>query len=546
MAERYPAATWLGNGKSGGSYTGGPWRLVIHTTETRGVPGYNSGSSAPHVTIDNDGRVYQHTSFLTAARALRNEAGGVQTNREQAIQVEIVCYSQKSLADKLDKGVWVGNLPDVQWRAVVDFVQWVVEEFGVLPVVPERQAFDYAQANAPGFRMSNAEWDGFDAICGHQHVPENCVSADTPILCADLNWRPAGDLQPGDELVAFDEESPDQAGRRLRRSTVTNNDVVRDALLMVNTPAGSIRCNCDHPWLVRRGDRNKWGSWQWLPARDLQPGDEVMHVLDVWQPDRSHEAGWLAGMFDADGWLSVSSKGTYFGLSQRMELSSLIDDAELAMKEAGVECARSVTSQRSLGNSEMARLSVQSRAGILRALGVFRPKRLLADSAKAWEGGSLGKLARRVPVTSVEPWGTGSIASLETSTSTYIAGGFAMHNSHWDPGAFPWDQLAKEINPTKEIEVFLPISQKHVGERQSDIGCVARLINVAFGTNIPEDGTWGDEMVDAINDNLPGTDGKYMNGKQYANLLVAVGQTGGTPQPVPGIQYGDTVKIVKG
>ena len=54
---RYPPATWKGDGDSGGAYSSedgvlGPWRVVIHTTETSGMPGYNGGLYAPHLTYD--------------------------------------------------------------------------------------------------------------------------------------------------------------------------------------------------------------------------------------------------------------------------------------------------------------------------------------------------------------------------------------------------------------------------------------------------------------------------------------------------------------
>ena len=52
-----------------------------------------------------------------------------------------------------------------------------------------------------------------------------CVSADTPVLCADLVWRPAGDLRAGDALVAFEEnhQGAKSQGRRYQKAYVTAN-----------------------------------------------------------------------------------------------------------------------------------------------------------------------------------------------------------------------------------------------------------------------------------------------------------------------------------
>lgn len=166
--------TWLGNGKSGGSYTGEPFRVVIHTTETTGLPGYNNGASAPHFTYQPSNRTfYQHTDTDTAARALRNLPGGVQTNRAGAIQVEIVCYSDRDKAAQSASRLWVGDLGDHHLYDIRKFLEWCFAGYDVTDTWPGRQALSYSQANAPGFRMSFDSWNAFTGVCGHQHVPEN-------------------------------------------------------------------------------------------------------------------------------------------------------------------------------------------------------------------------------------------------------------------------------------------------------------------------------------------------------------------------------------
>ena len=171
---KYPSAIWKGDGVSGGTYVGLPYRVVVHTTETGGLPGYGDGWSAPHLTYLPVIRKWvQHTDLKTAARGLRNPAGGVQTNRANSIQIEVVCYSNKSLADEHSARLWVGDLTESHYADLKAFVDWAGTEFDVKPVWPGRQAFSYTEANAVGFRMTNNEWDDFTGVCGHQHVPEN-------------------------------------------------------------------------------------------------------------------------------------------------------------------------------------------------------------------------------------------------------------------------------------------------------------------------------------------------------------------------------------
>lgn len=180
---RYPPATQLDDGFDGGSFDPDyPKRLVLHTTETEGLPSYvrvdddgDESSVHPHLTYDpTEHRWYQHFPLDVSARALFNESGGVETNRAGSLQIEIICYSDKGTADKdpADR-VWAGHLDDQALEELGAAVRWFHEEYGVDLEWPERRAASYAEANAPGFRLTDSQWSGFDAVCSHQHVPEN-------------------------------------------------------------------------------------------------------------------------------------------------------------------------------------------------------------------------------------------------------------------------------------------------------------------------------------------------------------------------------------
>jgi len=211
-AARYPAATWKGDGQSGGSWTGGPYRVVLHTTETRTLPGYQGGATAPHLTYSPASRTWwQHTAMDRAARALRNNPGGVETNRRRAIQVEIICYSDRATAERVG-GTWVGHLPDTAYQDLAAFCAWT----GVQAVWPERRALSYGQANAAGFRMNAATWNDFGGVCGHQHVPEN------------LHWDPGAlDIARIVDLMKGPPMSDDITARNITATgTITANRVV--------------------------------------------------------------------------------------------------------------------------------------------------------------------------------------------------------------------------------------------------------------------------------------------------------------------------------
>ncbi|TMA43761.1 MAG: radical SAM protein, partial [Deltaproteobacteria bacterium] len=58
-----------------------------------------------------------------------------------------------------------------------------------------------AENNSPdvGFRFSLNPYRGCEHGCVY------CLGPETPILHADMTWRPIGEARLGDELVAFDE-----------------------------------------------------------------------------------------------------------------------------------------------------------------------------------------------------------------------------------------------------------------------------------------------------------------------------------------------------
>ena len=266
-----------------------------------------------------------------------------------------------------------------------------------------------------------------------------CVSEDTPILCADLVWRPAGALEVGDELIGFDEEPEERRpidpvcsrGRRYRSSTVTANSLKRDELLLVTTPKGAVRCNREHPWLVKR-IASKKPNWVWARADTLQPGDMVMHCIDVWETDRSYEAGWLAGILDGEGCLDFQKTEAASARLCVVQVDGPI--ADMIRDSMGARVSTN-THQRNVAvanRKPQTGFVVNVKADIMKLLGSVRPARFMVNAEKVWRDSYIGGAFRATTVTSVVLAGSGVIASLTTSTKTYIAAGFAMHNTSAD------------------------------------------------------------------------------------------------------------------
>src|SRR4249919_3263002 len=79
-----------------GPYTGGPFRIIHHTTESSTAQSafdqYARRGLIPHFTVDST-HVYQQLDTKSAVRALANPRGGVETNKQSAVQIEVVGFA---------------------------------------------------------------------------------------------------------------------------------------------------------------------------------------------------------------------------------------------------------------------------------------------------------------------------------------------------------------------------------------------------------------------------------------------------------------------
>jgi hypothetical protein len=139
----------------GGSILGGKPKCGWHDTETNGLPSYSTGYF-PNMTIMSD-RPYQHIPADRAARAFRNESGGVQTNRWNIFQIEIVGWVNK-----------------ITFRSIYrDVAQWLKEVRGCpLTCTVDWLSYDSSYGNSR-VRLSGSEWLNYSGHLGHMHVPEN-------------------------------------------------------------------------------------------------------------------------------------------------------------------------------------------------------------------------------------------------------------------------------------------------------------------------------------------------------------------------------------
>lgn len=151
--------------------------VVLHTTEGGSWPTYGGGASGPHLTAMPDKRhrrlVWrQHFPVTMSARALRNAAGGVETNTLNCIQVELVGSCDPKHRDGYGALYWPAA-PEWALRELAAFLHWTHLEWNVrldAPLLWLAYPESYGTTRA---RFTFTQWREFYGVCGHQHVPEN-------------------------------------------------------------------------------------------------------------------------------------------------------------------------------------------------------------------------------------------------------------------------------------------------------------------------------------------------------------------------------------
>jgi hypothetical protein len=165
-----PFATWHPlSGPSGSMVPHVPFRIVHHTTEGSTLEGAISTLGSEHYDshfVVDATRIYQLIDTGMAARALRH-SGPVQTNREGAVQIEMVGFA--------------GKPKNRQTLALMaKLCRWIEATHNVPQVWPNGFPKPPVDGQDPGGHNRNAEnWATKGGHYGHCHVPEN------------IHWDPA-------------------------------------------------------------------------------------------------------------------------------------------------------------------------------------------------------------------------------------------------------------------------------------------------------------------------------------------------------------------
>jgi len=280
----------------------------------------------------------------------------------------------------------------------------------------------------------------------------NCVTPETRILTRDLRWVPAGEIKSGTKLIAVEDAPSSKYKRSFAESEAILYGRKTDIVYQIDLEDGRrVCCNGEHKWLVKKiGMKGtEWTSTESIyneiqehrgrPRRWL-----IMSLGQPWEEEGSKSAGYLAGLYDADGCLGVcvNKKGyQQVELTFAQQNNCVLDYMKAALKDLhysfGIVSARSA---KLIQNSESKKPVYDLRihgglTEIMRFLGTIRPPRLINKwlqtfklNDRRFEGRGLGN-GKGAPIASIECIGPKEIVLLGSSAGTYIAEGLVAHNT---------------------------------------------------------------------------------------------------------------------
>ncbi len=286
-----------------------------------------------------------------------------------------------------------------------------------------------------------------------------CLTPDALILMEDLTWKPLGEIRVMDKVFAFEEERSVAQARYWRLGTVTHiHREIQDVYEVTLENGDKIRTTAEHKWLARKRGGVAYG---WVETQHLWFGgvnilgqhktgphtdntySVVCKPIKVVHQDMSNDAGWIAGMIDADGCISQQNihnpdgsirygfriavaqceKYPYIAQKVRTLLEKFTDNRKMCRQfmQKWENCDKRLNHNYNVYQYMITGTNIEK----VMFLQKVRPLKM-----RKVDINKLGMIRSRYDskVMSVKYVGKQEIVVMETDTHTFIANGYAMHN----------------------------------------------------------------------------------------------------------------------
>lgn len=261
-----------------------------------------------------------------------------------------------------------------------------------------------------------------------------CNPPETPMLMADLTFKPLGEVGVGDEVVGWSNTLRAKGRKRLAPSKVVAVHKHLASLVKLTMESGNvIRCTADHEWLRARIIETTRGEkvyrYKWTKPK---VGSRLVRVLDVPRlltPSEQFDAAWLGGIFDGEGCVEKTGRGQIVISQSRRVNPEVCAKIEEVLKRLGFRYAiRADHPRLDDGCSRYALLANgQGREGLQYKIDFVswcRP----VKRGRLVPGIMKSRFGREDAIVAIEADGYGEVIGLTTETGNYVAWGYASKN----------------------------------------------------------------------------------------------------------------------
>lgn len=253
-------------------------------------------------------------------------------------------------------------------------------------------------------------------------VGDYCLAPSTRVLTQDLQWITLQAVKVGDKLIGIEENTSNNQRRRIQPSTVETITHLTQPCYQITLEDGrQVISSAKHRWLARPLTGNN--TWSWKTTESLANpwhksyvgGYQIAHFCNTWNTETTFEAGWLAGFFDGEGYVSK------YHVCAAQKSGQTLEQAKQFLTKLSFPF-------RDYPKGEGLReLAISSENERLRFLGSVRPNRLIKNYTECLF--NRGFQRKGCKIQTIEYIGEQAVIGLQTSTRTFIAEGLVSHNS---------------------------------------------------------------------------------------------------------------------
>jgi DNA polymerase III epsilon subunit-like protein len=299
--------------------------------------------------------------------------------------------------------------------------------------------------------------DEADMAIGH-----NCVEENTLVLNTDLKWIKAGSLKIGDKIVGFEENGKKNQARHIQESIVEYNAIKEAECYKVILNNGEeLITTPEHKWLKLAPNGREY---RWCETKNLKIGQRVNKFIEPWEEDNTYESGWLSGFISGEGTLKKSNNKAIGSIDFCQRPGITLKQAIDYCSKLDINISNEHTKIGGLGKGDtIYHYTIGGKWKTMSILGRLQIRRLI-DKINWNTCGSLkGNNTITNTIIGIEYVGRRKVAVLQTSTKTFIAGGYAMHNCN----AFDFKKINTRFiaNGMPPVSPFKPIDTLKIARR---------------------------------------------------------------------------------